>query len=131
MTTAQRILIVDDEDAILFAMRDYFRVRGYEVDAARNAAEAAACIDACPYAVVIADLCLSELRSAEGLEVASYVRRQRPDTAVVLFTANGSSEVEAEAKRQGVRVVLKKPQPLADIERLVSELAANLREGAS
>lgn len=125
----KRILIVDDEDAILFAMGDYFTLRGYEVDAARDVAQAAACIDACPYVVVIADLCLSDLPSAEGLEVASYVRQQRPDTAVVLFTAYGSSHVEAEAKRRGVRVVLRKPQPLAEIERLVAGFAANGGEG--
>lgn len=129
MPTPKRILIVDDEDAILFAMCDYFTLHGYEVDAARDVTQAAACLDACRYAVVIADVCLSELPSADGLEVARYVRKRRPETAVVLFTAYGSSEVEAEARRHGVRVVLRKPQPLAEIERLISRLVANGREG--
>ncbi len=110
-------------------MRDYFTVRGYEVDAARDVTQAAACVDARSYAVVIADLCLSELPSAEGLELARYVRKQRPETVVVMFTAYGSPEVEAEAKRHGVLVVLRKPQPLAEIERLVSGLATKEREG--
>ena len=128
MPTPKRILIVDDEDAILFAMRDYFTVRGYDVDAARDVTQAVAFLDTCCYAVVIADLCLSELPSVEGLEVASYVRKRHPETAVLLFTAHGPPEVEAEAKRRGVRVVLRKPQLLTEIERLVSALVADGRQ---
>jgi DNA-binding NtrC family response regulator len=117
--TPRRILIVDDEDAILFAMRDYFTLRGYEVDSARDLDEAAARLDTHRYTVVVADLCLSEMPSAEGLEVAARVRSSSPGTAVILFTAYGSPEVEAEARRRGVCVVLKKPQPLTEVERWI------------
>jgi DNA-binding NtrC family response regulator len=115
----QRILIVDDEEAILFAVQDYFTLRGYEVDAARDVAEAIARLDTSVYAAVIADLCLSEMPSAEGLDVAAYVRQSAPSTPVILFTAYGSPEVEAEARRQGVVAVLRKPQPLIEVERLL------------
>lgn len=123
MCDTQRILIVDDEDAILFAMRDYFTVRGYEVDAARDVAEAVSRLDACVYAAVIADLCLTGMPSAEGLDVAAHARQSSPGTPVILFTAYGSPEIEAEARRQGVVAVLKKPQPLMEVERLVRGLA--------
>lgn len=123
MCDIQRILIVDDEDAILFAMRDYFTVRGYQVDAARGVAEAVMCLDTSPYVAVIADLCLSEMPSAEGLEVAAHVQRSAPGTPVILFTAYGSPEVEAEARRHGVRAVLRKPQPLMEVEQLIRRLA--------
>lgn len=123
MHEARRILIVDDEDAILFAMRDYFTLRGYEVDAARDVDEAAACLGAHAYAVVVADLCLSEMPSAEGLDVAAYVQESYPNTAVILFTAYGSPEVETEARRRGVCAVLKKPQPLVEVERWIRTVA--------
>jgi DNA-binding response OmpR family regulator len=118
--TPQRILIVDDEDAILFAMRDYFTVRGYEVDAARDVAEAVACLDTSTYTAVIADLCLSGMPGAEGLDVAEHARRAASGTPVILFTAYGSPEIESEARRRGVLAVLKKPQPLVEVERLIT-----------
>ena len=119
----QRILIVDDEDVIVFAMRDYFTVRGYQVDAARDVAEAVTCLNTSVYAAVIADLCLTEMPSAEGLDVAAHARRSAPGTPVILFTAYGSPEIEAEAQRHGVFAVLKKPQPLMEVERLIQTLA--------
>jgi DNA-binding NtrC family response regulator len=119
----RRILIVDDEEAILFAMRDYFTLRGYEVDTARGVDEAMTRVDTHAYAAVVADLCLSEMPSAEGLDVAGYVRQSRPSTRVILFTAYGSPEIEAEARRRGVLAVLKKPQALTDIERLIRSVA--------
>jgi DNA-binding NtrC family response regulator len=122
MGDAQRILIVDDEDAILFAMRDYFTVRGYEVDAARDVAEAVMHLGTSAYAAVIADLCLSEMPSAEGLDVVAYVKRLSPSTPVILFTAYGSAEVEAEARRRGVLAVLMKPRSLSELERLIRVL---------
>ena len=39
---SERILLVDDEQAILFAMRDYFTAYGYEVDCSREVEEAEA-----------------------------------------------------------------------------------------
>lgn len=119
----QRILIVDDEEAILFAMRDYFTLRGYEVDAARDAPEAVRRLDAHTYAAVVVDLCLSEMPSVEGLDVAAYVRQSCPSTRVILFTAYGSPEIEAEAHRRGVLAVLRKPQALMDVERLIRSVA--------
>lgn len=119
MCTRGRILIVDDEDAILFAMRDYLTLRGYDVDGARDLQEASTQLDSHRYAVVVADLCLSEMPSAEGLEVAARVKSASPGTAVILFTAYGSPEVEAEARRRGVCVVLEKPQPLSEVERWI------------
>ncbi len=119
----RRILIVDDEDAILFAMRDYFTLRGYDVDTARDVTDAAAHLRAHAYAVVVADLCLGEMPSAEGLDVAACVQASCPDTPVILFTAYGSPEIEAEARRRGVLTVLKKPQPLTEVERLIRSAA--------
>ena len=38
--TTRKILIVDDEDPIRFAMSEYFRPQGYEVDCAQEKEEA-------------------------------------------------------------------------------------------
>lgn len=118
----QRLLIVDDEEPILFAMREYFSTCGYRVDCAREIDEAEVMLLGTPYAAVIADLRLSGSQSAEGLEIIGYVRERCPQTRVVLLTAYGSTEVECEARRRGVDAFLHKPMPLPAVAQIVKDL---------
>lgn len=121
---ATRLLIIDDEEAILFAMRAYFTRRGYAVDCAREQRQAEELLAAGEYAVVIADLRLTGTHGAEGLEILGLVRERWPRTRLVLLTAYGSSELETEALRRGADAFLHKPQSLPDVERLVAGLVA-------
>ncbi len=118
----ERLLIVDDEVPILFAMKDYFEGLGYEVDTAGQLWEAQELVDKTPYAFVVADLRLSASDRTEGLELAAYVRSRTPSARILLLTAYGSPEIESQARRLGVDAFLHKPQPLSRIAGLVREL---------
>lgn len=120
----KRLLVVEDETAILHALELYFRSLGFEVDTATEREEAEGLLSRNPYGVVIADLRLSDSEGTEGLEVVSAVRRSSPATKTILLTAYGSSEVELEAKRRGVDVLLHKPQPLSAIASVIDSLLA-------
>jgi DNA-binding response OmpR family regulator len=117
-----RLLIVDDEDAILVAMREYFSMRGFDVDCARQGKRALALLEQSRYAVVIADLRLKGSHSTEGFEVADEVRDRWPRTRVVLLTAYGSPRIEREARKHGVDALLYKPHPLPDLAAIVLDL---------
>lgn len=119
-----RLLIVDDEDAILFAMREYFSIRGFEVDCAQQEEEALTLLRRHRYAAVIADLRLTGCESVEGLAIADAVRDGWPSTVIILLTAYGSPRIEAAAHAHGVDAFLRKPHPLADIRRTVLQLVA-------
>ncbi len=121
---AHRLLIVDDEDAILSAVGEYFSMRGLHVDCARQKGEALALLGQQRYAAVIADLRLAGSQSTEGLELADHVRERWPSTRVILLTAYGSPETEAEARARGVHAFLHKPHPLPDLARIVLDLVA-------
>jgi DNA-binding response OmpR family regulator len=120
----KRLLVVEDETAILHALELYFRNRGFEVDTATEREEAESLLSRQPYGVVLADLRLGDSEGTEGLEVVSAVRRCCPETRTILLTAYGSSEVEMEAKRRGVDVLLHKPQPLSAIASVIDSLLA-------
>jgi len=124
LAVTQRILIVDDEQPILFALREYFTTFHYEVDCARELQEALALLSRGRYDVVIADLRLTGSRGAEGLEIIGHVRQHAPGTRVILLTAYGSAEMEAEARLRGVDAFLHKPKPLPEIAQLVKGLLA-------
>jgi len=119
--TKPRLLLIDDEETILFALERYFRRIGYQVDCARELEEAEALATHTEYTLVIADLSLSD-SGTEGLEIIRYLRSTSPKANVLLLTANGSPAVEREAYRRGVTAMLHKPQPLAELARLASQL---------
>jgi len=119
-----RLLIVDDEAAIRFALVEYFRGSGWTVDAASEKEEAEALLACTPYAVVIADLRLTGIHGVEGLDIVQWSRHLRPETRVVLLTGNATPEIEAEARRLGADAFLQKPLPLPQLEAIVDGLVA-------
>ncbi len=120
--TSSRLLVVDDEAAIRFALTEYFRENGWSVDAAAEREEAEAMLACTEYAVVIADLRLTGIYGMEGLDIIQWSRHVRPETRVVLLTGNGTPEIEAEARRRGADAFLHKPLPLTQLEAVVDEL---------
>ncbi|MBM4259090.1 MAG: response regulator [Deltaproteobacteria bacterium] len=116
------ILLVDDEDTILFAMREYFQAEGYEVDCAKGLQEAKAALALYRYTVVITDLRLSGVESSEGLTLVEYIRSHCATTRTVMLTAYASAAVETEARRRGVDAFLHKLTPLPEIAHLIRGL---------
>ena len=109
------ILVVDDEESILFALGDYFTAHGCTVDCARELEEAQALLSNIRYNLVLCDLRLSGVQSAEGLDLVTFVRERTPDTKVVVLTAYGAPEIQAEAYRRGVDAFLLKSRPLPEV----------------
>lgn len=116
-----QLLVVDDEEPIRYALREYFVARGYAVDCAQEIEEAEALINVRTYDIVIADLRLTGIHGAEGLDLVDYVR-ERGDAKVILLTAYGTSEIERAAYARGANAFLHKPTPLSIIADLVAKL---------
>jgi len=117
-----RILIVDDEESILFAFREFLGSLGWSVDSAREREEAEALIAIVPYSLVIADLRLTAVNDTDGLQIVHWIKERRPNAHVIVLTAYGSSTVEREALDLGVSAFLHKPQPLASVAALIARL---------
>jgi DNA-binding NtrC family response regulator len=118
-----RLLIIDDEEAISFALWDYLGRSGFRVDRARTREEAEALLAGPePYDLVLADLRLSSRDPRGGLDLLGRAHERSPGVAIILLTAYGSGEVEAELSRFGNAVLLAKPQPLARIAEEVARL---------
>jgi len=118
----QRLLLVDDEEPILFAMSAYFTSWAYGIDCASELEEAQALVAHVSYACVISDLRLSGTQGAEGLELVSFVRRMCVDTRVLVLTAYGSDSLERTARARGADAVLQKPIRLRELDAIVKSL---------
>ncbi|MGH8729521.1 MAG: response regulator [Burkholderiales bacterium] len=123
----KRLLIVDDEEPILFAMREYFEGSGYAVDCAHDERSAGTYLAAGEYAVLIVDLRLSGFDGEEGLEIIERVRQISPTTRTIMLTAYGSPQVEARARLLGADAFLQKPMPLAKIAEVVVALIEKMK----
>jgi len=95
----RRILLVDDDLAVLLTLKAVLELHGFEVETAGSSAEAFVRMKAGIYQMVISDLRM-ETEEA-GLEVIRAARRQAYDPAIALLTAYPPSEEHREAKRDG------------------------------
>ena len=78
-----RILVVDDEPDMCWALDNVLRQAGYTVDTTTSGVEALELISRAFYAAAFVDAKLPDL---DGIELASLIRRQSPRTGVVLIS---------------------------------------------
>jgi two-component system NtrC family response regulator len=121
-TISKRILVVDDEPSILFALEDFFSSRGYQVDCADALEEALTLLAHNAYRLMIADLRLEGARGTQGLELAAFARSASPAVRIIVLTAYGTPDVEARARNLGADAFLHKPMPLPELARIVDTL---------
>ena len=86
----RRILLVDDDLAVLLTLKAVLELNGFEVDTAASTAEALARLESGVYHMVISDLRM-ETEDA-GLEVIRAAHRQSYAPATALLTAFPPSE---------------------------------------
>jgi DNA-binding response OmpR family regulator len=81
----RRILLVDDEVAILLALKAILEIHGYEVETAASAREAKAKLRTSTFHMVISDMRMEDDES--GYEVLRAARKALYQPAVALLTA--------------------------------------------
>jgi DNA-binding NtrC family response regulator len=114
-----RLLIVDDDEAVLRTYEAHFGAAGFEVHAAGSLQQAAERLAALRFEAVIADICLTPGVGAEGLAIAAFVRNQRRQPPVVVLTAYGAPDHAEAAARLGADAFLHKPVSLVWLEGLL------------
>jgi DNA-binding NtrC family response regulator len=117
-----RVLVVDDEAPVRFAVEEALASGGFQVVAVASAAEAlphAADVDA-----VVTDLVMP---GEDGLALAARLRELDPELPVVLLTARGSERIAVQAMKAGVHDYLGKPFAIEEL-RLVVARAVETRQ---
>lgn len=112
----QKLLIIDDEQNILYSFRRAFEEEKVQVLGARNAAEGLAQVEAHSPDVIVLDL---QLPDRDGLDVFHDLHTMDPKRPVIFITAHGTTETAIEAMKRGAFDYLVKP---VDLERLGSLL---------
>lgn len=116
-----RLLILDDEENLVFAMRSYFDCRGFDVDYALTAADAESLLTGGGYDLLITDVRLSGSDSRDGLDFAIDARRREPTLPIIVLTAGVTPCVLEDTRRIGANL-LTKPVRLANVTRVADAL---------
>ena len=103
---ASRILVVDDEEGMTSALDLILSEAGYEVAIANNLLEATNVLRDRSIDLVITDLRLSD---GTGINLIAQIKKETPNTEVVLMTAYGSLDITIEAIKRGAYYYLEKP----------------------
>ncbi len=101
-----KILLVDDETAILETLTILFRGEGYDVSVADSGAQALAALADLKPDIVLTDI---RMPGATGLEVLAKAREVDPEMAVILMTAQASLQSAVRAVNEGAYYYLQKP----------------------
>ncbi len=110
-----RLLLLDDDDAILSLLRRYFDGLGWQVQASTGVPDGLRLVESGPFDAVICDLHLGPEQGGDGLAIVTRVRERHPRAAVVLFTAAVGDGVRAAALKAGADAVISKPTSLAHL----------------
>ena len=95
------VLIMEDDPAIRLALAHTLKNQGVEVRTCCSLESALEAIRGHSFDVILADLRMRGQECADGLELLKVVRKVSPDTRVIIMTAYGSDDVEAEVKEHG------------------------------
>lgn len=116
----RRVLIADDEALMVRTLSDIMRMRGWDVEAVYSGEEAIERLRTTRVDVVLMDVRMGGMNGVDALRV---IRAEQPGLPVVLMTAYSTSELLAEAERQGAVRILSKPVAVTGLMEMLESIA--------
>jgi DNA-binding NarL/FixJ family response regulator len=119
-----RVFVVDDTTHVRKMLVQMLELSGFDVvGQASSGEEAVATVAAADPQVVVVDYSMPGIN---GIDTARTIRAERPDQAIILYTAYLDPDVEREATKAGVSLCVGKIEGLTTLERDIRRLAGEL-----
>jgi len=112
MPEKNRILVVDDEEALRTVLSTELSSEGYEVNTAADGSEAIELVKDNNYDLVLLDI---KMPNVDGFEVLKYIKGGKPDVKVIMLTGFADLKNAIESKRLGAEDFVSKPYDLVDL----------------
>jgi two-component system, OmpR family, response regulator len=120
--SADRVLLVDDEEDFLATLAERLAMRGTEVVTARTGEEGIEVIRERDFDAAVLDLAMPGI---DGIETFRRMRRIRPEMQVVLLTGHATVAQGVEAMKLGAVDLLEKPMDIRDLQSRIEECSEN------
>ncbi|MBD3277854.1 MAG: response regulator [Candidatus Aegiribacteria sp.] len=124
MASKARILVVDDEQRVRTLCREVLELQDYSVTEASNGAQALDILKDHSFSLILSDIMMPDI---DGLELASIIRKEYPDTFTILITGHGSINIAKDAIQRGAFDFVTKPFKMAELNQTV-ERALEVRK---
>lgn len=112
MTTATRLLLVDDEEAFVTPLARILTLRGLQTTVAFSGEQALALFTPGAFDVALVDV---KMPGISGVELLSELKKRDPDLEVLVLTGHASVDIAADIMCRGGCDYLLKPCPTEDI----------------
>ncbi|MBI2903398.1 MAG: nitrogen regulation protein NR(I) [Candidatus Methylomirabilis oxyfera] len=116
MKGPKKILVVDDEESIRWALRKGLEREGYRVVLASDGAEGLARATESDIDLVLMDI---KMPGSDGFETLTRIKESRPDLPVIIMTAFGTLQAAVQAMKRGAYDYITKPFDFDEVSILV------------
>ncbi len=107
-----RILVVEDDPAILQGLQDLLVFNGYAADGAADGGQGLAAARSGGYDLVLLDVMLPTM---DGFSICKQLRRDRPTQAIIMLTAKGAEADVVTGFKAGADDYVSKPFSLREL----------------
>ncbi len=114
----RQVLVVDDETAVRTGIAQVLERQDLVVRTAADARQALELMAAQPFAIVLLDIKMPDM---DGVEVLKLLRRDYPETAIIMITGYPTIQGAVECIKLGALDYLVKPFRLDDLESVVQK----------
>jgi len=118
---AKRVLVVDDEPNIVTSIEFLMKRAGFDVDVARDGAQALAALEGTPPDLMLLDVMMPGF---DGYEVCERIRKDDrwSDTKIVMLTARGRAAERERGLALGADAYVTKPFSTRDLVQQVKTM---------
>src|ERR1043165_6792518 len=124
MKELPKILLIEDDPAIVTSLQEILAADGYAVSLAQRGDEGLALAQSSSFDVVVTDL---KLPGLSGLELIRRLHASQPRLPLILMTAHGTTETAIEATKFGAYDYLLKPFEMNELLELVDTAVTSSR----
>ena len=121
----RRLLVVDDDPSGRFALREYFELRGFEVDDADSLRAALESFQSARPDAAVLDYALPD---GTALDLLPRLRALDPTVPLVVLTGHGSIDLAVQAVKEGAEHFFTKPVELATLAVVIERLLDQQRQ---
>lgn len=113
------ILLVDDNEGILYLLAEALIISGYSVSVAKNGSEALKKLNSRFFDLIITDY---EMPDIDGISLIKKARELFPEIEAVVITGNPSAQEIKEGKDAGAYFLFTKPFEIPDLISIIEEI---------
>jgi DNA-binding NtrC family response regulator len=113
-----KVLVVDDDEDLLFIIGEYLASNGIQSNLARSVAQARRRLNHCEYDLVISDF---QMPGESGLDLFRSVSFSYPGLPFILMSGSLDPRIRREAMSMGICNIVEKPFELSYLKHLITD----------